>query len=91
MDPNDLRFSRDDCSAEGGHDVFAQMADQLLGFADFGTLGGRLLGRADFTEVAFQRHFQGHAFAAAALDAPAPTISPAVRRTQPSASRLLQT
>ncbi|MCY1548600.1 hypothetical protein D9M68_847210 [compost metagenome] len=44
------------------------MADQLLGFGGFGALGGRLLGWADFAEVAFQCHFQSHALGAAALD-----------------------
>lgn len=48
------------------------MADQLLLLGGFGALGGRLFGRADFAEVAFQRHFQGHALGAAALDVHAP-------------------
>ena len=48
------------------------MADQLLGFGGFGALGGRLLGGADFAEVALQGHFQRHALGAAALDVHTP-------------------
>jgi len=75
---------------EGGHRVFAQVADQLLGFGGFGPLGRWLRGGADLTQLAFESHSSVMRSEPLRWIYTPLTISSYVRRVQSSASRLVR-